>query len=79
MLLYYVMTGGSHAFGVTPEEVERNILEGRPQMRHVSQEADEVLDRMLKSTPERRPTAEKALRYMDTPIYAKQILKCNKH
>lgn len=64
MLLYYVMTGGDHAFGSTAEAIEANILTGQPQMKLLSPEADDLFDRMLATPASKRPSAESILRYL---------------
>lgn len=62
MLIYYILSGGSHPYGKSPLEIETNICRNWHQLTYISEEANDMVLSMLSYTPLSRPTVSEALR-----------------
>lgn len=65
MLMYYIMSGGSHPFDISrPFQLESNIYEGKYSLKHVQDVvANDLIEWMINKEPIDRPTVEQCLNH----------------
>eukprot|EP01112_Ceratiomyxa_fruticulosa_P018506 TRINITY_DN5925_c0_g1_i1.p1 TRINITY_DN5925_c0_g1~~TRINITY_DN5925_c0_g1_i1.p1 ORF type:complete len:660 (+),score=126.06 TRINITY_DN5925_c0_g1_i1:190-2169(+) len=62
LILYYILTGGEHPFGTEPKFMRIKMQDGKYRLKKLDvEEADSLLQWMLKPKPDERPTAKKVL------------------
>lgn len=68
MLVYYILSGGKHPFGLTKKpqdyEIEFNISKGRYRLNAVEDVvAKDLIEKMINKIPKQRPRVDECLRH----------------
>ena len=64
MLVYYTLTAGTHPYGQDKFDIQMNMSRGWPVLKHVTNEADDLINKMLSSSNSDKPTIGEAVRHV---------------